>query len=96
MKRKCQCALKPFVLLNGRRKRRTPLHLGGGVHGCGGWIRSAAFGFCDLIHLSMRVGLYVHPREGSPSSLYAFPDHLGLGSVLHYLLPNISFTNFDG
>jgi len=31
-------------------KRRTPLHLGSGVHGCGGGFEPPTFGLCDLTH----------------------------------------------
>jgi hypothetical protein len=32
-------------------------------HGCGGGgFGPPTFGLCDLTHLSMRVGLYLHPR----------------------------------
>ena len=33
-----------------------------GVHGCGGGFEPPIFGLCDLTHLSMRVGLYLHPH----------------------------------
>ena len=43
----------------------------------GGGFEPPTFGLCDLTHLSMRVGLYLHPEGCSPSSLYAFPHHSG-------------------
>jgi hypothetical protein len=41
--------------------RRMPLPLGSGVRGCGGADLNRR-GY-DLTHLSMRVGLYLHPLE---------------------------------
>src|ERR1700680_2791548 len=41
----------------------------------GGGFEPPTFGLCDLTHLSMRVGLYLHPSGCSPSSLYAFPHN---------------------
>jgi hypothetical protein len=35
----------------------------------GGGFEPPTFGLCDLTHLSMRVGLYLHP--------HAFPHHSG-------------------
>jgi hypothetical protein len=42
----------------------------------GGGFEPPTFGLCDLTHLSMRVGPYLHLRGSSLSSLYAFPQFL--------------------
>ena len=42
-----------------------------------GGFEPPTFGLCDLTHLSMRVGLYLHPRGMLAISLYAFPHHSG-------------------
>jgi hypothetical protein len=54
------------------------------------------FGLCDLTHLSMRVGLYFHPR-GMPAiqSLRLPPPFQGLGSVLPYRSRDVGSTDFD-
>ena len=41
---------------------RTPLLLAVAFVVAGGGFEPPTFGLCDLTHLSMRVGLYLHPR----------------------------------
>src|SRR5215467_8785421 len=43
-------------------KGRTPLLLAVAFMVAGGGFEPPTFGLCDLTHLSMRVGLYLHPR----------------------------------
>jgi hypothetical protein len=50
-----------------------------------GGFEPPTFGLCDLTHLSVRVGLYLHPEGCSPSSLYAFPHNSG-GLVRYCLI----------
>ena len=51
----------------------------------GGGFEQPTFGLCDLTHLSMRVGLYLHPRGVlAIQSLRLPPTFQGLGSVLPY------------
>jgi len=61
----------------------------------GGGFEPPTFGLCDLTHLSVRVGLYFTHVGCSPSSLYAFPDLPGLGSVLPYRSRDLGSTDFD-
>jgi hypothetical protein len=50
----------------------------------------------DLTHLSMRVGLYLHPRGVlAIQSLRLPPPFRGLGSVLPYRSRDVGSTNFD-
>lgn len=62
----------------------------------GGGFEPPTFGLCDLTHLSMRVGLYLHPR-GMPAiqSLRLPPPFRGLGSVLPYRSRDVGSTDFD-
>ena len=62
----------------------------------GGGFEPPTFGLCDLTHLSMRVGLYLHPR-GVPAiqSLRLPPKFRGLGSVLPYRSRDLGSTDFD-
>jgi hypothetical protein len=51
----------------------------------GGGFEPPTFGLCDLTHLPMRVGLYLHPRGMlAIQSLRLPPPFRGLGSVLPY------------
>jgi hypothetical protein len=70
--------------------------LGSGVRGCGGGFEPPTFGFCDLTHLSMRVGLYLHPRGMlAIQSLPLPPPFRGLGSVLPYRSRDVGFTDLE-
>src|ERR1035437_6176174 len=71
------------------RNRRTPLHFGSGVHGCEGRICTADLWVCDLTHLSMRVGLYLHPRVLAIQSL-RLPHHSG--GLVRWCLPSRSLN----
>src|SRR5450755_4333342 len=54
------------------------------------------FGLCDLTHLSMSVGLYLHPRGMlAIQSLRLPPQFRGLGSVLPYRSRDVGSTDFD-
>jgi hypothetical protein len=67
------------------KKRRTPLHFDQWSMVAGGGFEPPTFGLCDLTHLSMRVGLYLHPRGMlAIQSLRLPPRFQGLGSVLLY------------
>src|SRR5450755_1202059 len=49
----------------------------------GGGFEPPTFGLCDLTHLSMRVGLYLHPRGMlAIQSLRLPPPFRGLGSMV--------------
>jgi len=62
----------------------------------GGGFEPPTFGLCDLTHLSMRVGLYLHPRGMlAIESLRLPPQFRGLGSVLTYRSRDVGFTDFD-
>ncbi len=62
----------------------------------GGGFEPPTFGLCDLTHLSMRVGLYLHPRGVlAIQSLRLPPPFRGLGSVLPYRSRDVGFTDFD-
>jgi hypothetical protein len=62
----------------------------------GGGFEPPTFGLCDLTHLSMRVGLYLHPRGMlAIQSLRLPPPFRGLGSVLPYRSRDVGFTDFD-
>jgi hypothetical protein len=51
----------------------------------GGGFEPPIFGLCDLTHLSMRVGLYLHPRGMLAIQSLRLPRPFqGLGSVLPY------------
>ena len=55
-----------------------------------------AVGLCDLTHLSMRVGLYLHPRGVlAIQSLRLPPPFRGRGSVLPYHLRDVGSTDVD-
>ena len=58
----------------------------------GGGFEPPTFGLCDLTHLSMRVGLYLHPRGMlAIESLRLPPPFRGLGSVLPVRTPTTSW-----
>src|SRR5437879_3991782 len=58
----------------------------------GGGFEPPTFGLCDLTHLSMRVGLYLHPRGMlAIQSLRLPPPFRGLGSVLPYRSRDVGF-----
>ena len=62
----------------------------------GGGFEPPTFGLCDLTHLSMRVGLYLHPHGMlAIQSLRLPPPFRGLGSVLPYRSRDVGFTDFD-
>jgi hypothetical protein len=62
----------------------------------GGGFEPPTFGLCDLTHLSMRVGLYLHPRGVlAIQSLRLPPPFRGLGSVLPYRSRDVGSTDFD-
>src|SRR5437016_1066656 len=62
----------------------------------GGGFEPPTFGLCDLTHLSMRVGLYLHPRGMlAIQSLRLPPPLRGLGSVLPYRSSDLGSTDFD-
>ena len=66
-------------------KRRTPLHFGRVFMVAGGGFEPPTFGLCDLTHLSMRVGLYLHPRGMlAIQSLRLTPPFRGLGSMVSF------------
>ena len=77
--------------------RRTPLLFGSvAFMVAGGGFEPPTFGLCDLTHLSMRVGLYLHPRGMlAIQSLRLPPPFRGLGSVLPYRSRDVGFTDFD-
>jgi hypothetical protein len=53
-------------------------------------------GYADLTHLSMRVGLYLHPHGMlAIQSLRLPPQFRGLGSVLPYRSRDVGSTDFD-
>src|SRR5258708_225959 len=50
----------------------------------GGGFEPPTFGLCDLTHLSVRVGLYLHPRGMlAIQSLRLPPPFRGLGAAMH-------------
>ena len=62
----------------------------------GAGFEPATFGLCDLTHLSVRVGLYLHPGGVlAIQSLRLPPFFRGLGSVLPYRSRGVGFTDFD-
>ena len=62
----------------------------------GGGFEPPTFGLCDLTHLSMRVGLYLHPQGMlAIQSLRLPPLFRGLGSVLPYRSRDVGSTDFD-
>jgi hypothetical protein len=62
----------------------------------GGGFEPPTFGSCDLTHLSMRVGLYLHPRGMlAIQSQRLPPPFQGLGSVLPYRSRGVGSTDFD-
>jgi hypothetical protein len=62
----------------------------------GGGFEPPTFGLCDLTHLSMRVGLYLHPLGMlAIQSLRLPPMSRGLGSVLPYRSRDVGSTDFD-
>jgi len=61
----------------------------------GGGFEPPTFGLCDLTHLSVRVGLYLHPRGVLAIQSLRLPRFLGLGSVLPYRFRDVGFTDFD-
>jgi hypothetical protein len=48
----------------------------------GGGFEQPIFGLCDLTHLSMRVGLYLHPRGMLAIQSLRFPRSSGFGIAL--------------
>ena len=74
---------EPKVLQTGERLRGADLN-------------RRPFGLCDLTHLSMGVGLYLHPRGVlAIQSLRLPPRFRGLGSVLPYRSRDVGSTDFD-
>jgi hypothetical protein len=65
------------------------------VFGCGGGFEPPSFGLCDLTHLSMRVGLYLHLRGLLAIQSLRLPQFQGLGSVLPYRSRDVGSTDFD-
>jgi hypothetical protein len=61
----------------------------------GGGFEPPTFGLCDLTHLSMRVGLYLHPRGMLAIQSLRLPQFQGLGSVLPYRSRDVGSTDFD-
>jgi len=62
----------------------------------GGGFEPPTFGLCDLTHLSMRVGLYLHPRGMLAIQSLRLPLRFqGLGSVLPYRARDVGSTDFD-
>jgi hypothetical protein len=61
----------------------------------GGGFEPPTFGLCDLTHLSMRVGLYLHPRGVLAIQSLRLPQLQGLGSVLPYRSRALGSTDFD-
>src|SRR6266853_6419030 len=65
------------------------------------WLRGAdlnrrPLGYAILTHLSVRVGLYLHPRGMlAIQSLRLPPPFRGLGSVLPYRSRDVGSTDFD-
>src|ERR1700674_6085138 len=52
----------------------------------GGGFEPPTFGLCDLTHLSMRVGLYLHPRGMlAIQSLYGVPHRVPVQRHMHRL-----------
>ena len=66
------------------------------VIGQRGRIEEPTFGLCDLTHLTVRFGLYLHPRGMlAIQSLRLPPPFRGLGSVLPYRSRDVGSTDFD-
>ena len=66
------------------------------VIGEGGRIELPIYGLCDATHLTVRVGLYLHPRGMlAIQSLRLPPPFRGLGSVLPYRSRDVGSTDFD-
>ncbi len=61
----------------------------------GGGFEPPTFGLCDLTHLSMRVGLYLHPRGVLAIQSLRLPRFRGLGSVLPCRFRDVGSTDFD-
>ena len=61
----------------------------------GGGFEPPTFGLCDLTHLSVRVGLYLHPRGVLAIQSLRLPQFQGLGSVLPYRSRALGSTDFD-
>jgi hypothetical protein len=62
----------------------------------GGGFEPPTFGLCDLTHLSVRVGLHLHPRGMlAIQSLRLSPPFRGFGSVLPYRSCDVGSTDFD-
>ena len=61
----------------------------------GGGFEPPTFGLCDLTHLSMRVGLYLHPRGVLAIQSLRLPQSQGLGSVLPCRSRALGSTDFD-
>ena len=62
---------------------------------CVGGFEPPIFGLCDLTHLSVRVGLYLHPRGMLAIQSLRPPPVSGLGSVLLYRSRDVGSTDFD-
>jgi hypothetical protein len=61
----------------------------------GGGFEPPTFGLCDLTHLSMRVGLYLHPQGMlAIQSLRLPPMSRGLGSGIALSLARRRFRRF--
>ena len=62
----------------------------------GGGFEPPTFGLCDLTHLSMRVGLYLHPRGMLAIQTLRLPPLVrGLGSLLPYRSRDVGSSDFD-
>lgn len=62
----------------------------------GGGFEPPTFGLCDLTHLSMRVGLYLHPLGMlAIQSLRLPPPFRGLRSILPYRSRALGSTDFE-
>lgn len=62
----------------------------------GGGFEPPTFGLCDLAHLSMRVGLCLHPHGMLAIQSLRLPAAFrGLGSVLPYRSRDVGSTDFD-
>src|SRR4029077_10041475 len=62
----------------------------------GGGFEPPTFGLCDLIHLSMRVGLYLHPRGVLPIQSLRLPPNIpGAWFGIAYRSRDVGSTDFD-
>jgi hypothetical protein len=60
----------------------------------GGGFEAPTFALCDLTHLSMRVGLYLHPQGVLAIQSLRLPQ-FWLGLVLPYRSRDVSSTDSD-